>query len=213
MGIVLLICFFLSGRGYYCKRVFAHSNVIYLLIGIVVYAVAFFGVCLLKRIWKRQYNSDYIMFGATVMLAFILIGISVHYCFGTGWDSAAVVSSAENIAIGHRELLSNYYYSVYPNNILLTAVYAILMKFSHLIGINHGYYIILCYQCSIYAITGYLVYACVSMLLEKKYAILAWCIYVLLVGASPWVVIPYSDSTALFCIMLNVFCCFQNTQV
>lgn len=209
IGLALFICLFLSKRFYVCKRKFDYPNMLNLAIGVSIYIVFILIIYTVNKFNRKNYNTDKIMLGMTVVLTGAVFYLGIHYCFSAGWDSGVIMKNASYISSGQRELLSNEYYSWYPNNILLTSIFAILMKISAYLGINTGYYLILIYQCIIYALTGYLVYACVNMLLSRNYGLTAWCIYVLLVGLSPWVVVPYSDSTALFLVMLNVFCFFK----
>jgi hypothetical protein len=60
-------------------------------------------------------------------------------------------------------------------------------------------YLLVIIQCFIYALTGYLTIKIAEMVTNsKKFALYSYIIYIALVGLSPWVVIPYSDSTGLW---------------
>ena len=70
---------------------------------------------------------------------------------------------------------------------------------AHNIGLHaHEYFAILAVQCFFNAATGYLLFCILEKLFgDTQFSSLGYIIYVLLVGISPWVSIPYSDSMAL----------------
>ena len=89
---------------------------------------------------------------------------------------------------------------MYPNNLFLVYIYSRVIKFVQWLGINeHAYFALLVFQCMIYWIVGVVLFY-IILVLKKDYriAIFTYILYIILVGLSPWVSIPYSDSVALF---------------
>lgn len=132
---------------------------------------------------------------------FIQLFLVTTYFFKTGWDVQGIISAAESLAIGdasdkaHTEYLSRY-----PNNILLVFLFSKVLSFGYAVGLGKGvtYFLLLVLQCIISALTGIFTYLSAFCLTGSR--VMARCsyvIYLLLIGLSPWVSIPYSDSMGL----------------
>lgn len=130
-----------------------------------------------------------------------------NYYFYTDWDCAQLVDLSN--AIAHNEDVSRFswYYSVYPNNLFLAAIYASIRKAAHLIGLHEAeYFIVLCFQCVLCWITGILLYLNIGILTSnKKLQYIGYSLFIILVGMSPWISIPYSDTMGLIFPMIVLF--------
>ena len=76
-----------------------------------------------------------------------------------------------------------------------------------IIGVgDFSYIIILVFQSVINVFTGFLVFNVIKKVTQNiNLSVFGYIFYVLLVGISPWVSIPYSDSTALFIPILILY--------
>lgn len=137
-----------------------------------------------------------------ISLMFFILQIysTWNYYFYTDWDSSTLTMFADTLA--HKEDISwmTGYFSRYPNNIFLAYIFSIIEKCVHNIGLHSmEYFSIIFVQCIIANITGILMFQIIKKLTNKiVFAYLGYILYILLVGLSPWVSIPYSDSMGLF---------------
>ena len=119
------------------------------------------------------------------------------YYFYTDWDVATLVEAAFQAASRGSMEEFNYYFSTYPNNLLMVSVWVQIIRFFGSFTSN-PYYGILFVQCFISWGTGLCLFFILRKLVHSEMAALCgWGIYVILAGLSPWVSIPYSDSMAL----------------
>lgn len=143
-------------------------------------------------------SGKYIKYVA--VLLFVLQVLSVrNYCFKTGWDPETVGNVAGGLAHGEDVNWSSWYFSMYPNNICLASLFSFIYRFMHLLGLHSmEYAALLIISCIISSVTGILVFHILQYLTkQERPAWLGYVIYHLLVGMSPWVSIPYSDSFGL----------------
>ena len=131
----------------------------------------------------------------------IQVVLVATYFFRTGWDVRGIIKAAEGLANGDTfdEGITEYL-SQHPNNILLVFLFSKVFSFGHAIGAGGGitYFSVLVLQCCISALTGIFTYLSAFRLTgSRATARFSYVIYLLLIGLSPWVSIPYSDSMGL----------------
>lgn len=166
------------------------------------------------KIEKYLNNSDRIVFLASIVLLVIQWFICLHIYFMTGWDSGIITANADYVAKGQTSELWNWYYSRCPNNSLLTGIYAVIFWVVEHLGIPSTAVrlLIVFGQCVLSVWTGYLAYRCGRKFFKERiWSVLIWIFYVFLLGLSPWLVIPYSDSTCLFMPIL-IFWLYQTLE-
>ena len=136
----------------------------------------------------------------------LLFAVQAALCFFayfmTGWDVRTLLESAYALT-GGEALVDHYYYSLYPNNAFLTLVFSGVMRafrwLSPGAGIERCAYVLIVGQCAINTAAGVLTRrTALSLTGSRRLSWLAAAVYVGLVGLSPWLMIPYSDSMALF---------------
>lgn len=77
-------------------------------------------------------------------------------------------------------------------------IYACLLRFGMLFqSEEQAYFGILVFQCMLSFVTELLLYHSVSKLYSKRLGVFSMLLYTLMVGASPWLSIPYSDALTL----------------
>lgn len=170
-----------------------------------------------KFLRKIQFKKDCwkIILVLSVVLCVVQIFICYHIYFLAGWDPGIVAKNADYLASGQSSQLEMWYFSKYPNNCLLTIIYALFFKTANMAGISSTVVrpMIEFGQCILSSATAYLVYLAVKkMLKSEKWAIVSWCVFVALVGMSPWWSVPYSDAGCIFIPiwMLWIGQCMQN---
>ena len=104
------------------------------------------------------------------------------------------------------------YYSRYANNLFLTYIFLNIYKFSKVIGIYNGYFLLLFIQSIIFSQGGYLIYKIADMYFKERYKIYSvctWIIYMIIVGLSPHIVLTYSDGIGMFLSLLLTYIIFK----
>lgn len=164
-------------------------------------------------IWYRVRESvgrrcgkyvGYIAGIGSVFLFFLQLYISCQIYFYPGWDAGLLVEFAERMesdTVGEMMDGMSGYFSLAPNNIMLTIFFRRMIRFSRVIGIfteNSSLMMLITVQCLISSITVYLIYQCVKKVTKSDAAAFCgWLAGVFFVGLSPWMVFPYSDATGM----------------
>lgn len=142
-------------------------------------------------------TEKYVKYAAILLFIVQVYSVKTYY-FYTGWDVWTVTDFAA--ALAHGEDVSWYgYFSTYPNNLLLALLFSFIEKAVHALGLHDlEYAALLVMQCAIVSVTGVLTFRIVKLLTNREsMAWMGYILYILLIGTSPWVVIPYSDATGL----------------
>lgn len=194
IALIVLICIFLSKIKYATKGVIFFSPLLLILLG----SVFFFVIYNTSSNFKLKRRKKYIL-AFSVLLFFMQLFFVYNYYFYTDWDVAELIKFSDLYT--HHQDISDYrwYFSIYPNNLFLAWIFSLIRFLAHNIGLHaHEYFAILAVQCFFNAATGYLLFCILEKLFGyTQFSSLGYIIYVLLVGISPWISIPYSDSMAL----------------
>jgi len=192
-----IFCVVLMGEKYnYCKSIFTGERLLFATcFMILIYLI----VC--KKInAKKQWNLVwFILINCIIFILQICIFLSIF--FETGWD-VWTIDYAARVLIDEYDYIDwlTIYYSKYPNNIILTVIYAINLKIAAVMGLNdvcNGVIINIALNCILAQVATYLVYYCLLKELGVLWAKVGWVMAVFFVSFSPWVLIPYSDSIAI----------------
>lgn len=207
------ICLFGAEINYACKKAFELPSFVYVLIGVSVVVVLGAVIAAVSRKKSSFYIHDKICgIDTAIVLSistvwFILSLIATHfYYFKSGWDVRAVVESATAIASGNIGGINSEYFSIFPNNALVTCLFSLIIKLGYCLGYRNEYYCLIVFQCFSMMTSGVLTFFSVYKLSKRKrVAYLAWFLFLILCGLSPWVVIPYTDTVGLFVISIVLF--------
>lgn len=179
----------------------------------VLSVLIFIGVYLLlkKRNLLKTGLFDRMVVCLTVAVWIIAVYIFYNIYFRTGWD-VWTIDYAAKVLLQKEEYIDwlDWYYGRYPNNILLTYVYAVSLKINDLFGIldtENGQMIFVGINSLAACVSAWLVYDCVRKLCDRWTAVIGWGCCVLLVSLSPWTTIPYSDALTVF-IPITIFALF-----
>ena len=197
------------------KRGFLLPNIVLLIISLFVFLLLW----IVYAKWGRKHKKsiEYYVDKMFKHIACAWFIVQVYVCYNayfyTGWDvGTMLLPNADFLLDGNIGSMNIDYFSNYPNNILLLILFAGIKKIHRLVGIldvSQGIMGILVVQCMISTLTGILLYKAVKEWLGTLWGILAWFFYLILVGSSGWLMIPYSDSMGLFVPIL----CFRFYQL
>ncbi|MDO4744809.1 MAG: hypothetical protein Q4A86_05455 [Clostridia bacterium] len=126
------------------------------------------------------------------------IAVVFAYWFQTGWDSRWIIVLVKEYILGLP--LEAYPISRYPNNTLMFLLYSLFYRFALNWGLPElfAYKTILVFNCFLSFIAGQLTFHSARLISGNNSAsFLAFVVHILVIGLSPWVSIPYSDSLAL----------------
>lgn len=192
MTTILLILLIFSKIDFACRRNYL-STFLLILFG-TFFILGLFTSC--KKI-KFQ-NKNWII--VSITLFFLQIFAVYNYYFYTGWDVSSIIEATKGITHGEDVSWLYGYFSRYPNNLMLVWIFSVIEKFMHLFGVHeYEYFALLCFQCFLNTLTGFLLIKILEKIFinNKEFVALAYIIYALMIGMSPWVSIPYSDSLGL----------------
>ncbi len=186
----------------YCKKYFTLPNLAVFVIDLAVLGIIGFLAIkygrAIERVLCRFVFKRFVVL-LTVLFFLVQTYIARNVYFLTGWDVEVVFNSASSIAGGG--VAADWYYVLYPNNLFLTYLFALILKINSGIGLfpeNGGVFSIIIFQCALFAVAAYLVFAiCYDFTKKKSVSLFAFVAFFLLIGLSPWVIIPYSDAMGL----------------
>lgn len=192
------VCLFCYGADYACRRKeWTYPTWVYMLLGVGAIALLYVCVCLAAPVLRHIRHRRMVMLMISVVLFVGILYLAFHYYFETGWDVSAVMGTAIAIATGNEEGLGHFYMSLCPNNILISFLFSIVIRIGSLLGISNAYICPIVMQCFLFALAGYLLWDVGDTLYGGRVSALIWIVYVGMVAVSPWVTVPYSDSTGL----------------
>lgn len=196
MFIIILICALFPRIEYANKNINTNffPSLLLIMFGFV------FGVGLYSLVNYFGFNQNRrIIILASISLFFLQSYSVYNYYFYTDWDVAHIMKFSDLCA--HNQDINGYtwYFSIYPNNLFLAWIFSSIRSLAHNIGLHeHEYFIILLFQCFLNTITGYILFCIIDRSIKDiRFSIFGYIIYTLLIGISPWISIPYSDSAAL----------------
>lgn len=215
---ILLDVIFLSFQDYCDKQKFIMSNIGLIIITFVILAA-------LTIVLYKKYNLIEMMLSrnwqikitvAVILLLIIQIFICSRITFFTGWDARNVFLNAQRIARGEFGNLDNLYFSRYPNNIFITGIFSGIIKICSFFCVNDNENQLIALavvQCVLSSVAGLLIFLTIKDWLKSlTLSWVGWIAYVILLGTSPWLVIPYSDSMGILIpiLILRIYHFIQN---
>ena len=196
-GIIILLIFG-GGQEYKCKLMVDYSNseLLILGLGLGIILSLILTKCkdrLLPKMDVLENKFKYVL----IIYFLILMYISYNVIFQPGWDAGVVVEASRKMVDGELDAYNNYY-SLHPNNLLITCIYAFVFKVNCAYGIFNGENEIMAlvsFLCLIQTITAYVVFKVMQDIIPSSYAVwITWGVYLVFMGAVPWILVPYTDS-------------------
>lgn len=153
---------------------------------------------IIRKFWKeKQYDRKrihYVMVVVSVLIYAVQLLILRCIWFETGWDVTCVYYDAVHRAEEGILLGSHEYFTVSPNNVMLTFIFAVICKILNIVGIRQYYLVLCCIGAFLINTAGYMVFQTVFKLSESiKTSVVAWSVYTLFISLSPWMSVPYTD--------------------
>ena len=120
-----------------------------------------------------------------------------------------MLEGARAFAYDMPEAISVDYFSMYPNNLTLAGIYGGLLRLPMCLGAElgeeRGLLLLILMQCAMSTACGLLLWSLTRRVAEAfsdgvtaaQAALVALIAYAVLIGLSPWFLVPYSDSSAL----------------
>ena len=169
------------------------------LIGVAVW-MFIFSKCRERQLETKENLIANILFLASYILLFLVnIRVAKEIAFKIPWDISVVRAFANEYACG-RQLGYQYYLSMYSNNIPITYILGKILR-KAMEWENYPYvteFIWIQVNCALLSLGGYFCCLTVKKLTGKILpSVLAFCMYLVLVGISPWKIAPYTDTYGL----------------
>lgn len=199
MTATLLICLFGVGR-------IPHARAYFDTVFLPMWLLLPLGLCAVLALlafseWlgPRIRHGRIALLAASVCLFLFQIASVTQYYFFTDWDVEALLDLSYLLVHGGESEGLLQYFSRYPNNLLLGWVFAQVRGVAVSLGLERFEYgLLLVMQCALNALTGAVLVLLLRELgCSRGKLVFGYGLYVLLIGLSPWVSIPYSDSMGL----------------
>lgn len=198
IAILADIIIFSDSTWHTCKKEFLFPNSIIFILSLV-FCIACFVVYKQGIQNNIRVNLYLCLIIANVLLFGVQIFITFHMYFYTGWDVKGIRTTVNDIIQNGGVIgAGNYYsYSIYPNNVNLTAVLLIIEKSFLYFGLN-GYYGSLIVSNLLVNLAGIFTFLSTYNITSRySYAVFSWIMFVLVAALSPWISIPYSDTYSI----------------
>ena len=195
--VLAVVVFCYAGTAFDSRKEYPLGQGAMLLLGVALLLLLALGT----RRWEkaRPLRGKGILYWGTLFV--VQATLSYFAYFMTDWDVKSILESAYAIA-GGDAYIEYYYYYLYPNNTVLTLVFAGIMRAFRILspgaGLERCTYILIVFQCAINTAVGMLTARLARRLTgSEQMGRLTALVYAAFVGLSPWVMIPYSDSVGL----------------
>lgn len=146
---------------------------------------------------------------ASILLFCVQMIIASNIMFQTGWDAGAVFTFAyETVNLNPPDY--THYFSMYPNNLFITWFYTVIIRLYKMVSSTFtmpgALFSLIIVNSIISCVTGVLVFRITTQLTRKKlWGFAAWCVYAVVIGLSPWFLIPYSDAVGILFPVLMLY--------
>jgi len=193
--IFINVCFFNSSSMYLFDMLMS------IVIAGIVLALLFFAIFKCKKYAQTHSHFFAFLYRYNVLIAvgglaivFIFQVVLAHAIYRPiGWDCGAIVECAVK-----GDLTSErFYFSTYPNNLLMFCILKYLLKGFFYFGRQNYWLFLSIINIVLVDITIYLVFAVCKKLFGLACGFASYALFILLFGLSPWLVVPYSDTFAM----------------
>ena len=164
-------------------------------IGCALFAAA---ACAARRNGKESARGRLLSCAVPWLIVFALQARLFYFAYSLpDWDARTIMTAAYQLA-GGEGYIDEAYFAMYPNNVLLTAVFALVLKPVIWIlgkpGFDRRALVLILLQCAVSCVTGWLMSRMARRMTGSRAAsAFAGAVYVLLIGVTPWLGVPYSN--------------------
>jgi len=188
---------------------------IQLLIALLVLVLIFFMFKGLQKVWNLPVLRNCSFTCQLVILFFILLSVQIILVINIhtviGWDVGMVVNDA--IHAIHNAPIDSEYMSIYPNNLLLFFILYYITRFLNSVG-SSNYWLWLAMVNVVFVDIAIIatIITVRKIYPSFKRIYLLFIFLSLLIGLSPWIIVPYSDTFLMPVVSLIVFLCLLTVQ-
>lgn len=204
VGILYINLFISKKREFPCKKQFLLSNIKLLLIGVIVLSllIFFYNKFIKKYVEKLTRKQCNILLFLYFVITFVMqIYLIKKIFFLTGWDVGQLRGASYLLLQGVKLNNGNgydTYFMVYPNNLFLLFIYVVLMKTATIIKINPNLLLSIVSALSVNVSCILVVKIIAKISKNKSMCVLSAFLCFIFLLFSPWIIIPYSDTYAVF---------------
>lgn len=210
MIVTLLLNVILNNRIYfhYRSNYLETPNVIWLGCAITILILAVFVTELCSRKMSLSESQFYLLIVVSFAIIYLIqLFISDNIYFKTGWDVRALREAAEGIALYGADGVANDYFCWYPNNIFAVYTLVFLYKIAITVHSQDPYFVIVAMNNLVVNISVLLAVLSIYKITKKQSVTMVSMLFgVILIGLSPWIVIPYTDTLGMLFPIGAVFC-------
>lgn len=191
----------------FCVLVFFHEytrfsfHFIFSNLVLFIFALVFLLICK-KILKKKEFKYEKFIFYFLILGMFLFEYLLLKtVLFQSGWDVGLVMRSAYENVQNHVFNSNKFYFETYPNNLLLLFYEMFIALFVNFVGKDYltFNFILAFINVVIFVISGILLYFCIKKATDNnRISLIGLFVYIILVGSSGWVLIPYSDSIGIF---------------
>lgn len=157
----------------------------------------------------HKYSALIALAGLAVLFVFQLT--EAHGIYRpVGWDCGNIVGCAVKGDLSSQR----FYFSTYPNNLLMYCILKVLLKgFFHFGGTNYWLFLSVV-NILLIDFAVFLVFLVCKKLFGLACGFVSYALFILIFGFSPWIVVPYSDTFSMFFtpLILLLFLYFQSAK-
>lgn len=186
MTIIAILLLFFSQIRFPAKKTFLLPNwaFVVLALGVTLVLMMVWRNWFSKRLCNRERHIDRMVGYATLALFLVEGYICFNILFSSDWDPGIVWKAAISRAHGDYEEMDFWgvYFSIYPNNVLLLLLESVCYRVNHATGIFGESYSRMTptlLGCASISAACWLVYKELSLLTERRYALLGFALTVL----------------------------------
>lgn len=180
-----------------------------LLFGIFIYFYKFKKSPKLTRLSLSNINMNRAIYIFSIIVLLYQLFLFYNIFFAMDWDVGTVTQTAIDISKSGIVVDPTYdrywYYSLFPNNIFITALFSVLIDFGAKLGIG-PYHFLSIISILLVNITGILLYKnSYKLLKDKNISFVVWLLYTFLISFSTWALVPYSDTFSILFTNLGLY--------
>lgn len=188
-----------------------------LTLGLSVFILINVSLYFLSKVQFLKENSTHMLYIFSFLIFIFQIIFIYSYYFTATHDIMTVLNNSHSLAYKNN-LMNDYYFSTYPNNVFIIYLFSGVLKILIFFGvkwpINH--FIMIVILCFLANIAGILVYKTTEMLTKRIYlSWLAFIYFTLLISISGWMSVLYTDTLAFILpiLMLYLYLSLKNKKL
>lgn len=219
IGILFINFFIANKRVYPCKKQFLLSNIKLLLVGVIILAilVLIYNKLIKQYVEKLTNRQCKVLLLTYFAITFVMqIYLIKKIFFMTGWDVGQLRGASYLLTQGiklNKGNGYNNYFLFYPNNLFLLFIYVILMKIATFFSINPNLLLSIVSALSVNISCLFAIKIIAIITKNKNMCVLGAFFCFIFLLFSPWIVIPYSDTYAMFFTMSVLYVYLNKDQI